>query len=287
MNTCKFKESIKNSLVNRSFIKDSDKVYVDEYLKNMILPTSLRKQTEGSMLMARGSKMPLDMGKQKVLRFFMYWKQSEYETDLDLSVKLYNRDFTEETTIAFYNLKNAVGQHSGDIISAPYGASEFIDINIDKLYEKYPDYEYIVPSIYMYSGEKLNEVESCYFGWMFRDIEDFDTPFDIKTVKYKLNPNGTGRHYWPVVFNMASKEVQIIDVYSGSSKKIRTAEDTTESIKTIIPEVFTWLHKKPNLYDTLMLYIEAVGAEIVSKEDANLVFDESLLTDFETISKIL
>jgi stress response protein SCP2 len=56
-------------------------------------------------------------------------------TDYDLSVLMLNEKFEYANQLSWTNLRteDGVGVHSGDITSAPDGASEFIDIDLGKV----------------------------------------------------------------------------------------------------------------------------------------------------------
>ena len=70
------------------------------------------------------------------LRFFIYWKQKHNNrTDIDLSVAYFDKSLTSLGHVSWTNLREGFTTHSGDITSAPDGASEFIDINIKKAIE--------------------------------------------------------------------------------------------------------------------------------------------------------
>ncbi len=66
-----------------------------------------------------------------MLRFFVWWKNGKDRTDLDLSAALFDENFAYVDQIAYYNLKTYGAVHSGDIVDAPEGASEFIDITLE------------------------------------------------------------------------------------------------------------------------------------------------------------
>jgi hypothetical protein len=55
--------------------------------------------------------------------------------------------------------------HSGDIVSAPNGASEFIDINYVEAKEHA---RYVVICNYVYSGDAYKDIPECFSGVMFR-----------------------------------------------------------------------------------------------------------------------
>ena len=76
-----------------------------------------------------------------VIRFFLWWKEGKIDgkatgrVDLDLSATIFRSNWKYMNHISYTNLKEAkLGCcHSGDITSAPKGASEFIDIDLEKV----------------------------------------------------------------------------------------------------------------------------------------------------------
>ncbi|MFC5789563.1 hypothetical protein ACFPPE_06810, partial [Agromyces tardus] len=75
-------------------------------------------------------------------------------------------DSGDVTWLSYTSLRAVGGVHSGDITSAPDGASEFIDLDLSKVRARY-----IVPQVNIYSGESFDEVEESFFGYMLRDKE--------------------------------------------------------------------------------------------------------------------
>lgn len=107
------------------------KVYIDPELANFPVPFASRSASKAFRTLARGSKLPLPAHCQ-TLRFFVWWKNGNSSTDIDLSATLFAPDFSYVDTVSYYNLKSFGGHHSGDIVDAPEGASEFIDITLEK-----------------------------------------------------------------------------------------------------------------------------------------------------------
>ncbi|NED51726.1 hypothetical protein G3I24_12525, partial [Micromonospora aurantiaca] len=88
----------------------------------------------------------------------------------------------------------AGGRHSGDITSAPDGASEFIDLALDRV-----SADVIVPQVNVYSGEGFEKVEESFFGFMLRGAEQHGRPFEARTVQMKSDLRGPGRVALPLV----------------------------------------------------------------------------------------
>ena len=105
--------------------KDWGKVWIDPTLYNLVLPLQARKQSDGLLNLARGSRISVDDG---IIRLFVYWHQTTDRTDLDLSVMQLDEGFQYTGHVGWnsYGTGNDIA-HSGDIQSAPLGAAEFIE----------------------------------------------------------------------------------------------------------------------------------------------------------------
>ncbi len=83
----------------------------------------------------------------ELLRFFVYWRQHAQMTDFDLSALMFDEDYSDPEWLSYTNLTIAAGEHSGDITSAPEGASEFINLTLNRV-----SWNFIVPQVHIYSG---------------------------------------------------------------------------------------------------------------------------------------
>src|SRR5690606_29387588 len=59
------------------------RVWIDPALRQITVPLQQRKAADGLLTVGRGSKLPLP--ECRVLRLFVWWKQAQRRTDLDLS----------------------------------------------------------------------------------------------------------------------------------------------------------------------------------------------------------
>lgn len=90
------------------------------------------------------------MPEGNTVRCFIWWKDGQSRTDLDLSAVALNENHMHKCSIAYYNLRELGGYHSGDITSAPNGASEFIDIDIEKFLKL--GIKYVLISVNSFTG---------------------------------------------------------------------------------------------------------------------------------------
>lgn len=165
---------------------------VDPDALDVALPLSGKAAGNGFGVLPRGSVSAVDGG---LLRFFVYWRQHSRTTDFDLSVLLLDEQYGNPEWLSYTNLTTAGGRHSGDITSAPDGASEFIDLALDRV-----SADVIVPQVNVYSGEGFEKVEESFFGFMLRGAEQRGRPFEARTVRMKSDLRGPGRVALPLVF---------------------------------------------------------------------------------------
>ncbi|MER6568808.1 hypothetical protein ABT288_22145 [Streptomyces sp. NPDC001093] len=169
-----------------------DHLLVDPDVLDVALPLSGRATAPGLGVLPRGSLSRVD---GELLRFFVYWKQARRTTDFDLSALLLNADYATVSWLSYTNLRDAEGEHSGDITDAPDGASEFINLRLGAVRGSC-----IVPQVNIFSGEGFEEVEESFFGFMLREAEQKGRPFEPRTVRMKSELRGPGRVALPLAF---------------------------------------------------------------------------------------
>lgn len=165
---------------------------VDPAVLDVALPLSGKATAAGLGVLPRGSVSPVD---GELLRFFVYWKQTERNTDYDLSALMLGADYETVSWLSYTNLSAVDGEHSGDIVEAPEGASEFINLRLGAVRGTF-----IVPQVNLFSGEGFEEVEESFFGFMLRDGEQQGRPFEARTVRMKSELRGPGRVALPLAF---------------------------------------------------------------------------------------
>lgn len=238
--------------------KDWDKVWIDPAIDKLVLPLQARKQSDGLLNLARGSRIALST---ETVRLFVYWQESAKRTDLDLSALKLNSDFQFAGHVGwnYYGSGKDIA-HSGDIQSAPLGAAEFIDLRIASLKDSY-----ILPSIIRYTGERFSELKTCYAGWMNRQRVGSDTKvFDVKTVAEKVNVNQEGKIWIPFLVDVANRELVYVDLYLKGWRVIERNEHFPAMAKALVD----YWQAKPTFGAIARWYARANHAKIVELEDA-------------------
>jgi stress response protein SCP2 len=169
-------------------------IVMDQRMYSIALPLTNKNKASGLGVMPRGSTTSIDSTKK--LRFFVYWKEKSERTDYDLSALFLDKHFNTIEQISYTNLRSGTQlKHSGDIVEARTGASEFIDIGL-----KGVNYTYIIPQVNVFAGESFDQAEEAFFGYMSINTEQKGKPFEPRTVRMKGDLFGSGRISLPLVF---------------------------------------------------------------------------------------
>lgn len=247
-------------LVKLSNTKDWQTVWIDPDVYSLVLPLQSRKQSDGLLNLARGSRIPVTAD---VIRLFVYWQEMAEQTDLDLSVMKLNRDFQYVDHIAWNNYGDGNDvAHSGDIQSAPLGAAEFIDIRLAAMADSY-----VLPAVLRYAGEGFSGMKACYAGWMNRQNigSDMET-FDAKTVAEKVTVNQEGRTWIPFLLDVNAKAIICVDLYFRGRNTI----EGNAHFPALAKAIADYWQSKPTFGALADWYVRANHAKLVDRADAEV-----------------
>ncbi|EGG45277.1 TerD family protein [Streptomyces griseoaurantiacus] len=206
-----------------------DRLLIDPEILDVALPLTGRATTAGLGVLPRGSTSAVD-GKR--LRFFVYWKQTEERTDYDLSALLLRADYSTDGWLSYTNLTAVGGKHSGDITEAPDGATEFIELSLDRVRGTF-----IVPQVNIFAGERFEEVEESFFGFMLREPEQKGRPFEPRTVRMKSDLRGAGRVALPLVFQRGEDNqwrAKWLHLYLTGTPSANRVEENQVSVSKLV-----------------------------------------------------
>jgi len=260
-------------------------VYVDPALKGIAVPFGMRNASKSLKTLGRGSRLPLDAG-AGVVRFFIWWKNAEFSnagysaghTDIDLSAVCLNDKFQNVFDITYYNLRERGAVHSGDITNAPNGASEFIDIDIERL--KSQGVRYVAMTLYSYSGQGFVELPECFAGFMERKDLDSGEIYDPRTVTNKVDLAADSKSATPFIFDLETGEAIWVDLTMKVQPAYANAYNSREVTKSVAQAMVELT--PPNLYDLFVAHATARGG-LVSKDKAVKVYSlDGDVTPFDT-----
>jgi len=180
-----------------SRLRAIEHLVVEPEARTIAVPLSDKSRPAGLGVLPRGSVQAVGHN----VRFFVHWKQQAITTDYDLSVLLLGDAFQQIAQVSWTNLGTVGAVHSGDVVEAHDGASEFIDIDLAATPARY-----VVPQVNVYSGEGFDTAEEAFFGFMDRSDVEAGRPFEPRTVRAKSDLFGAARVSLPLAFVRRSDE---------------------------------------------------------------------------------
>ena len=256
------------TLVNRfAKLPPLGNCYIDPQLANYLVPFSQRSASKSLRTLVRGSRLPLPHC--STLRFFVWWKNGRSRVDLDLSAAMYDSKFKYIDTLAYYNLKNFGAHHSGDIVDAPKGAAEFIDIDMTKCKKK--SVRYVVMILNSFTEQPYCDLPECFAGWMARQIPNSGEIFEPKTVQDKIDVAANTRMCLPAIFDLQNREVLWCDIALSSLPRLANNVRNNLSGVSLMVRAMTQL-QKTDLHTLFDLHVRARGTLVKQKNSAETVF---------------
>jgi hypothetical protein len=241
--------------------------YVDPALANYVVPLAQRAASKTLRTFARGSRIPMpDAG---FVRLFLWWMNGRSRVDIDLSVVLYGDDYGYIDTIAFYNLRGWGAHHSGDIVDAPKGAAEFIDLNVQMLRAR--GVRFVMMCVNSYSGQAYCDLPECFAGWMSRTDLNSGEPFEARTVVDRVDLASDTRISLPLVLDLQRREVLWADIALQDHPRFaNSVAGNLAGVSLMLRALDTMV--KPNLHTLLSLHARARGTVVDNPAEADTRF---------------
>lgn len=254
-------------------------VYIDRNLHNIIVPTSVRNSSPSLRTFARGSQFPIDMDAE-VVRMFLYWEDGDHHrVDIDLSLQLMDKDYKNLGVVSYYNLRDVGITHSGDFTSAPNGAAEFIDININEVLKGTKGARYVAMTVNSFTGQTFNTMVAK-AGYMVRDGVT-GKGFEPKTVEQKYDVTASTKFSVPMVFDLIARKMIWLDVgfvdYNHSCTNIG---DKGLDLGVLTQYAIEMYREKSSMLDLIMLHTEMRAKSVTFDFDPEVEYDTVLDMNF-------
>ncbi|MCB9745193.1 MAG: TerD family protein [Alphaproteobacteria bacterium] len=203
---------------------------VEAEAMDLALPLSQKTLAGGFGVLPRGSVSPVN---GELLRFFIYWKQAAKRTDLDLSCDMLDANLRSVGQLSWTALAATGGAHSGDITEAPEGAFEAIELDLNRLDDRV---RYLVPTVYLFSGEPFTELSESSFGFMQLQRGQQGLPFEPRTVRLKSDLRGAGRNALPLAFERGDDgwRARWLHLFMLGSPRFNTVEASRVSVTLLV-----------------------------------------------------
>lgn len=240
--------------------------FVDPQLANFPVPLAQRSAAKSLRTLPRGSRLPLP--DSDVIRFFLWWKNGRSRTDIDLSAALFDADYEFVDVVSYYNLKNFGGHHSGDIVDAPFGAAEFIDLSRSRCRKM--RVRYVVASINSFTTQPFCDLPECFAGWMARNEPGSGELFEPKSVHDKVDVAANTTICLPMVIDLEAGEMLWTDIALTQSPLWNNVRQNLTGVSLMLRGITSL--QKPTLQTLFSLHAEARGRLVASAEEAETVF---------------
>jgi hypothetical protein len=250
------------------------RVFVDERLRGYTVPAGLRSASKALHTVARGSRIELPDG--GTVRFFIWWKDGADRTDIDLSAIGLGEQHEFVSHIAYFQLRDNGGHHSGDITSAPEGAAEFIDVNIEVFRNR--GIRYLVMCVGAYTHQAFCDLPECFAGFMMRQAPNSGEIFEARTVENKFDLTGRTRFALPMIIDLAERKVVWTDLALKHQPGTHNNVYNNLSSITLVAKAMTSL-VKPDLYTLFRLHAEARGELVTSVDQADTIFASTMASN--------
>ncbi|MDO9433860.1 TerD family protein [Hydrogenophaga sp.] len=241
--------------------------FVDEALAKCTVPLAQRSASKSLRTLGRGSRLPLPKG--HTVRLFLWWMNGSGRTDIDLSAVLYGDEYQYLDMLSFHNLKGFGGHHSGDIVDAPKGAAEFIDLDLGKLRER--GVRFVVMAINSYTAQRYGDLPECFAGWMLRQHPNSGEIFEPRTVVDKVDLASDTRICLPLILDLREQEVLWADIALRDDPRWRNSvRNNLAGVSLMLRALSSMV--RPDLQTLFNLHARARGHRVDQAEGADTVF---------------
>ncbi|MFD0589203.1 TerD family protein [Paenibacillus sp. GCM10027627] len=251
------------------------KTFVDPRLKTYLVPFSQRSASKSLRTIVRGSRVPMPEG--DTIRFFNWWREGTVNgqptgrVDIDLSAVLYDSNWQNIEHISYMNLRSSkyLAVHSGDIVSAPHGACEFIDLHIPSIVEY--GMRYVVASLQSFTDQPYCDLPECFAGWMMRKKPGSGEAFEPSTVVDKIDLTANTQIAIPVILDLVERKVIWTDLALTKHPNYHNNVEGNKRGISLMGQAMTEL-RKPDLYELFRLHAKARGELVENLEQAESAF---------------
>lgn len=255
------------TLLNRfNELPEMGKVYIDPALMGVVVPFNRRGDASTLVPVSKGSRYPI--GEGKVVRLFTHWIGDGI--DVDLSTRMFGEDMSDRGHIGWTNLGATGFAHSGDIQSAPNGAAEFVDIDLDIARRNKDGIRYIAVSIISFRGQTFDTFP-CFAGFMTRDALKSGQRFEPASVRLKFDVSAKAAQHMPLILDVKTGEIIYTDLVVGGGRHAAVTRQF-DKFRTLLGMALDLVNTKPTVYDLLTLHAMTRGSIVEDPAEADIVF---------------
>jgi hypothetical protein len=260
-------EEVQGSILNALSFKYSQmdplgKVWLDEELRKIPLPSNMRSLNSALKPTIRGQRTPIGNKDSKVIRAYVHWFDEKGVRDLDLTATFVGSRGVE--VIGWNGTHSGlIGCYSGDIRHRQGACAEYIDIDVKNAISA--GYQYVVMDVRNYNGGTLAEITDCVFGYMEREFPKAGEIFVPSTLANSVRLQSPSSNSIMAVIDLSTMEYIFLDIdQNGIPVASANVQQLLDAIKP-----YTELPKF-SVYDLLTLHIDARGVNVKDEDKADI-----------------
>lgn len=240
---------------------------IDRALVDLPLSINERTMSRAKLAWPRGSELAIPAG--QTLRLFLHWQEpASARVDLDLSVALYDANWRHAGTCDFKNLVlgDRAAVHSGDLTSAPapLGASEFVDLHLERL--ALLGAKYLVMVVFAYNNVPFDRLTHGFAGLVQAPADG--QHFDPRAVMQRFDLRGRSVVTVPLTIDLAERRLRWLDVHVASRDELHEASGYRAALAHIGRDFADLLatQARPTLWDVACIHAAARGNVVYIRE---------------------
>lgn len=253
------------------------KVYIDEELKKLPLPTNMRSISSTLKPVMRGQRVPIGNQNAKVIRAFVHWFDEHGNQDIDLTATFAGMGKIKH--IGWNGEKNCTeGCYSGDIRHRRGACAEYIDINVAAALKA--GYKYAILDARNYNGGSFESVTDCVFGYMEREHPKANEIFVPATLANTVRLTNESAVTIVAAIDLETYEYIFLDVDQNG---IPVASANFDKIMGALKSYAEL--PKFSVYDLLEMHVNVRGEKVRTEEEADLVITPDSFPSYVEIGK--
>lgn len=284
----KIKAAILNIITKQIHFSDSKKmgsVWIDENLKRIPVPYSMRGINVGVKTLIRGTRVPINPD-AKVIRSYVHWFDKIGDEDLDLSAKFVSKSNSYIDNLSYTNLKldKFNSCHSGDVRMRKGACAEYVDIDLSKMKEH--DISYALISVHNFQNKPMHSVKDAVFGFMEREYPESNQLFVPKTINNAIRLANEGTSIVACIIDFDNNDYIWVDMeanHMGINNILRTGDANDNAFNRYINNTDI------TVYDLIKIHVNAKDGIIVDNKDkADEIFEvDDYINSYEKIMELM
>lgn len=238
------------------------------------VPLITRDTASSDRIAYRGMTTPLGEN-GNILRLFNHWRNNtDHSGYIDTAATLYDEDYKLITTVSWnsHMQNREIATYSGDTLVRPgKEASEYIDIDLEKVTSIYPEAKWVALSLYSYSSIPFGDVDVISGAMMRAGNGETGEVFDPRTATATFKPTTDAYQSLPLAVNLITREMVWLDESSGA-----TQDCMSSSTDSSLDKLLKIALERPALTVGELMSMYAEAHNIPTDDTATAVVEDAI-----------